>query len=163
MSGQYKQVMKYVMKTKYSPWSKDVKKFVIMSKRVSWHQVVCHVIKNFHNVKTFTMTSNMLDMLCLLLRYKFVMMLYICHDLKKSVCPDFKMFVIMSKYVMRTNGSSLLQKARHYVNMTSSRQNVCHRIKRFVRTSTIRQMFVIKSKNMSWCQKVCHDRSYIQI
>ena len=120
------------------------------SKSVSLHQIVRHVIKNFHNAKTFTMTSNMLDTLCLLWRHKFVMRSKTRHDFKKSVCPDFKMFVMMSKYVMRTNGASLLQKVRHDDNKTSSRRNVCHRIKRFVMTSKMCQMFVMKSK-------ICHD------
>ena len=61
----------------------------------------------------------------------FVMTSQVCYDklimiLKKSVCPDFIMFVMMSKYVMRTNGSSLLQKVRHDVKKTSSHQKICH-------------------------------------
>ena len=66
--------------------------------------------------------------------------------IRQTVCPDVSMFVMMSKYVMRTKGSSLLQKVRHDVNKTSSRQKVCHDVKRFVMTSKIFQMFVMKSK-----------------
>ena len=131
------------------------------SKSVSWHQIVCHVIKNFHSVKAFTMTSNMLDTLCLLWCHTFVMMSYTRHDLKKSVCPDFKMFVMMSKYLMRTKGSSLLQKVRHYFKMfvmTSTRR---HRVSTCVITSKClswNQKYVMMSKRLSWL-----IRSYIQI
>ena len=138
-------------------------------KKWSCHQIVCHVIKNFHNAKTFTLKSNMLDTLCLLWRHKFVMMSKTRHDCEKSVCPDFKMLVMMSKYVMRSNGSSLLQQFRHDFNKTSTRQNVCHSIKRFVMTSKMCQKHqkichdvknvpnvCYEIKNMSWCQKVCY-------
>ena len=60
------------------------------------------------------------------------------------------MFVMMSKYVMRTKGSSLLQKVRHDINKTSSRQTVCHDVKNIPNVCH-------EIKNTSWCQKVCHD------
>ena len=74
------------------------------------------------------------------------------NDFKKSVYPDFKMFVMMSKYVMRTNGSSLLQRVRHDVNKTSkslsSHQKICHDVNKYAKR------FVMMSKNMP---KVCHE------
>ena len=124
-----------------------------VKKGVSWHQIVCHVIKNFHNVhhdvKYVGYVYVSYDVISLLRCHKIVM-----NDFKKSVYPDFKMFVMMSKYVMRTNGASLLQRVRHDVNKTSSRQKVCHRIKRFVMMSKNMPNVCHEIKNMSWCQKV---------
>ena len=65
----------------------------------------------------------------------FVMMSYARHNFKKSVCRDLKMFGIMSKYVMRTKGASLLQIVRHDVSKTPNivmKSKICHYVKRFV-------------------------------
>ena len=84
---------------------------------------------------------------------KFVVTSKICHDVQKVVfCHDVKKIVIMSK-------------THNDVKVTSWRQNVFHHnVKKYVKkfVMTLKGLSEIHHyrdyvKNMSWCQKVCHD------
>ena len=139
------------LEVKNTPWRykvrHDVKRCVMASNSVSSKTSITSNRSPWHQICWIRYVSY--DVISLLRCHKLVM-----DDFKKSVYPDFKMFVMMSKYVRMTNGSSLLQRVRHDVNKTSSRQKVCHRIKRFVMMSKNMPNVCHEIKNMSWCQKV---------
>ena len=130
------------------------------------HHDVCHVIKNFYNVRhdvnsiAYVMTSKHL-----LWCHKHVMILK-SHDVKQ--------FALTSACSSWCQNTSWGQKVRHYFKkfaMTSTRR---HHAKKFVMTSqdlswrqkyskclSWNQKYVMMSKSLSWCQKVRYGKRFV--
>ena len=132
----------HVMMTKNSSLLKkvrhDVKKFVMMSRCLSWSQKVCHEVNNTSWREKSKICQN------------FVMKSTTFHDVTKFAMTS-KGSSWCQKHVMMTKSSSLLQKNHHETSWRQKfvkKTKICHEV-----------------KNISWSHKMRYDvkkKSWLQ-